>query len=149
MPRTLVVCWLLMLNGFCSGALYAADKTMGKLFIKAADSNVNGQQFADPELASTIKDMKVRHGKFAVVDDESQAEFLIVVLERKMEMRSPMGTPVNYKLVSATFSIKDGSSWKPACKLTNSGFNGGSSWGIAAGRVINEAEKCAKEHAGK
>ena len=138
-----------MITGCWTGASIAADKTMGKVFIKAADATVNGQQFADPELASTIKDMKVRHGKFAIVDDESQADFLIVVLERKMEMRSPMGTPVNYKLISATFSIKDGSSWKPACKLTNSGFNGGSSWGIAAGHVISEAEKCAKERAGK
>jgi hypothetical protein len=150
MLRSLFVCWCFLLVGFCSGTLNAADKTIGKLFIKAADSTINGQQFADPELASTVKDMKLRHGKFVVVDDESQADFLIVVLERKTELRSPIGPATNYRMISATFSVKDGSSWKPVCKLTNgSGFNAGSSWGIAAGRVINEAEKCAKDNAGK
>lgn len=149
MLRKLFACWCLALTGFCSGALNAADNTMGRLFIKAADSTVSGQQFADPELASTLKDMKVRHGRFVVVDDESQADFLIVVLERKMELRSPMGTPVNYKPISATLSVKDGTSWKPACKLTNSGFTGGSSSGNAARSVINEAEKCAKANTGK
>ena len=126
MLRKLSVCWCLMLTGFCSAALNAADKTMGKLFIKVADSSVTGRQFADPELASTI-----------------------VVLERKTEMRSPAGTPVNYRMISANFSVKGGSSWKPACKLTNgSGFNGGASW-EASGRVINADEKCAKDNAGK
>ena len=141
MLRKLSVCSCLMLTGFCSAALNAADKTMGKLFVKTEDSS---GQFADPDLASTIKDMKRNRGKFVVVDDESQADFLLVVLERKTEMRSPAGTPVNRRIVLANFSVRDGSSWKPACKLNNeSGFTGGASWQIAAAGVIKAAEKCA------
>jgi hypothetical protein len=134
-------------TGISATTLNAADKTIGKLFIK---TEAPSGQFADPDLASTIKDMKVRHGKFDVVDDESKADFLLVVLERKTEMQSPAGTPVNFRIVLANFSVKDGNSWKPACKLSNgSGFNAGSSWGIAAGHVIDAAEKCAKENTGK
>jgi hypothetical protein len=136
-----------LLTEFSPTALRAADKAIGKLFIKTEAAS---GQFADPDLASTIKDMKARHGKFDVVDDEAKADFLLVVLERKTEMQSPAGTPVNFRIVLANFSVRDGSSWKPACKLSNgSGFNAGSSWGIAAGHVIDAAEKCAKENTGK
>lgn len=139
-----------LLLGSFSETLLAADKALGKLFIKAADSAINGQQFSDPELANTIKDMKARHGQFEVVDVETQADFLMVVLERKSEMTSPLGTPVNHRSVSATFSFKDGASWKPGCKLTTgSGVSPGSSWGNAARSVMNEAAKCARANGGR
>lgn len=124
-----------------SASLLSAEK-IGKLFIRTETAP---GQFADPDLESTIKDMKRRHGDFTIVDSESAADFLLVVLERKSEMRSPAGTPVNYRIVLGNLSIRNGSDWKPAYKISNgSGFNGGASWGVAAGRAIDAAEKCAK-----
>ncbi len=152
MLREVCICWCVMIAGFYSGTLNAADKTLGKVFIKAADATVNGQQVADPELADTVKDMKARHGRFVIVDDESQADFLIVVLERQTEQRSSMGHPENHRMVSATFSVKDGGSWKLACKLgSESGYlgKGATSWGMAAGGTMNEAQKCATANTGK
>jgi hypothetical protein len=149
---TLLVVAVALFIGFCPIALNAADKTLGALFIKTADATVDGQQFTDPELADSVKDMKARSGKFVIVDDESRADFLIVVLERKTEQRSSMGRPENHRMISATFSIKDGGSWKPACKLgSESGWlgKGATSWGLAARGVMNEAQKCAAANMGK
>ena len=147
MRKLVILSTIIVFTILCLGRIEAADKSIGKLFIKAGTADVGGQQLADPELADTVKDMKVRHDKFTVVEDESQADYLIVVLERKTEVQSPGGTPVNYRIVAATLSVKDGESWKAVAKLTNgSGFNSGSSWGIAAGKVIGQAEKWVAEN---
>jgi hypothetical protein len=119
-------------------------RKLGKLFIKTAP--VAEGQFADPTLEDTVKDMKKRSGDFVIVTDESEADFLIVVLERKVVLKSPLGTVVNDKTVVATLSVRDGSAWKPAIKLEH---GGGTGWGVAAGRVIGDAEKWVKANAAK
>lgn len=143
MSKLSSLCVLLMLNvllvlTLISPATVDAAK-LGKLFIKSAP--VPEGQFADPTLDETVKDMKRRSGDFVIVTDESEADFLIIVLERKVVLKSPAGTVVNDKTVFATLSIRDGSLWKPAIKLER---GGGAGWGVAAGRVIGDAEKWVK-----
>lgn len=61
-----------------------------KIFIKAASSDVNGQQFPDAALEDTVKDMKKGIGQLGLAADESEADFLLLVLERKVE-KTPLG----------------------------------------------------------
>ena len=128
------------------GTLEAADKPLGKLFIKVAP--VAEGQFPDPSLEDTVKDMTKRNDSFLLVANESEADFLIIVLERRIEQRSHLGgSTFDYKLVYATLSVRDGDKWKPAAKIsnTNSGnFGGGTNWGIAAGKVLGEAKMWVK-----
>ncbi len=121
-----------VLSVLCLGTLHAADKTLGKLFIKAATSEVNGQQVPDAALEDSVKDMKARLElrRFLLANDEADADFLLVVLERKGEQ---------WKAVTASFSVKDGGSWKPVAKLTST--NSSAAWSIAARSVVQQAEK--------
>ncbi len=127
-----------------------ARRTIGsgtsKLFIKLSEPDIDGSTFADLKLVDTLKDLKRRHRSFTIVESEAEANSLMVILERGSEMRSPLGNPVNYKMITATISFRSNGSWTPGCKLINSGFNGGASWGNAATSLMKAAEKCAKEH---
>ena len=78
-----------------------------------------------------------------IVDDEAEADFLIIVVERTNELRSPAGTVVNNKTVRATLSVKEDSKWKPAIKLEH---GGGNFWDLAAARVMEDAEKWIKKN---
>src|SRR5947209_6735671 len=105
-----------------TGTLSIPDKEkLGKLFIKPAP--VAEGEFADPKLEDTVKDMKKNPGDFVIVNDEAEADFLIIVLERKNELRSPAGTVVNNKTVVATLSVREDGKWKPAIKLEHGGGN--------------------------
>jgi len=114
---------------------------LGKLLIKAAPVGEDG--FADPKLEESVKDLKKNHRDFIIVDNEDEADFLIVVVERKNELRSPAGSVVNNKTVRATLSIKDNGKWKPAIKLEH---GGGNFWELAAARVMEDAEKWIKKN---
>ena len=114
---------------------------LGKLVIKTAPVPEGG--FADPKLEDTVKDLKKNKRNFVIVDDETEADFLIIVLERKNELRSPAGSVVNNKTVFATLSIKEDGKWKPAIKLEH---GGGNFWELAASRVMEDAEKWIKKH---
>lgn len=119
-----------------------ADKEkLGKLVIKTAPVPEGG--FADPKLEDTVKDLKKNKRSFVIVDDEADADFLIIVVERKNELRSPAGTVVNNKTVVATLSIKEDGKWKPAIKLEH---GGGNFWELAASRVMEDAEKWIKKN---
>jgi len=135
--------------GYQSYDLRAAEK-LGKLFLKAGTAMLDGKEVIDSQLQDTVKDMKARRGNFILVDDEAQADFLLVVLTRSSSMMSPAGTPINHRTITASFSVRDGSGWKPICKLANpeKAFSG-DSWGIAAGAVIKEAEKCVAAYKAK
>jgi hypothetical protein len=117
---------------------------IGKLFIKAAP--VAEGEFADPKLEDTVKDLKKNSGNFVLVNDEAEADFLIIVLERKNELRSPAGTVVNNKIVVGTLSVKEGGKWKPAIKLEH---GGGNFWELAAHRVVEDVEKWIKANVKK
>jgi len=114
---------------------------LGKLVIKTAPVPEGG--FADPKLEDTVKDLKKNKRNFVIVDDETEADFLIIVLERKNELRSPAGSVVNNKTVFATLSIKEDGKWKPAIKLEH---GGGNFWELAASRVMEDAETWIKKH---
>jgi hypothetical protein len=114
---------------------------LGKLVIKTAPVPEGG--FADPKLEDTVKDLKKNKRNFVIVEDEAEADFLIIVVERQNELRSPMGTVVNNKTVRATLSIKEDGKWKPAIKLEH---GGGNFWDLAASRVMEDAEKWIKKN---
>ncbi len=114
---------------------------LGKLVIKTAPVPEGG--FADPKLEDTVKDLKKNKRKFIIVDDEAEADFLIIVVERTNQLRSPAGTVVNNKTVRATLSIKEDGKWKPAIKLEH---GGGNFWELAASRVMEDAEKWIKKN---
>jgi len=117
---------------------------LGKLFIKAAP--VAEGEFADPKLEDTVKDLQKNSGDFIVVKGEAEADFLIIVLERKVGLRSPAGTVVNNKTVVATLSIREGDKWKPAIKLEH---GGGEFWNLAAEKVMQDAKKWIKTNVKK
>lgn len=127
-----------------AAAAQAADKKLGKIFIKAATSEVNGQQFPDAALEETVKDMTKRPGKFILADNESEADFLLVIVERKAVAVS--GQPAS-KTILATLSVREGAAWKPATKLQSGVRN--VFWGVAADDVIRQAEVWVKANAGK
>jgi len=141
-PFVSVLVCLLMVAGAATAA-----QPIGKLFIKAADAAVDGQQFADADLLNTVKDMKVRHLNFALVDSEAEADYLIVVLERKQEVRHGAAGALtglqSFKMITATLSAKSGDSWKPLCKLTEGDPSG---WGVAAGVLMSKIQKYVKEN---
>jgi hypothetical protein len=125
-----------------TNTLPVGDKEkLGKLVIKTAPVPEGG--FADPKLEDTVKDLKKNKRNFVIVDDEADADFLIIVVERKNELRSPMGSVVNNKTVRATLSIKEDGKWKPAIKLEH---GGGNFWELAASRVMEDAEKWIKKN---
>lgn len=114
---------------------------LGKLVIKTAPVPEGG--FADPKLEDTVKDLKKNKRDFVIVEDEAEADFLIIVVERANELRSPAGTVVNNKTVRATLSVKEDGKWKPAIKLEH---GGGNFWDLAAARVMEDAEKWIKKN---
>src|ERR1017187_8768949 len=103
-----------VLTVLCLGTLHPADHKLGKIFIKAATSEVNGQQFPDAALEENVKDMQKTPRKFILAGSEAEADFLLIVVERKAVAVS--GQPAS-KTILATLSVRDGAAWKPASKL--------------------------------
>jgi hypothetical protein len=117
--------------------IHATGEKLGKIFIKAGEPDE--QQFANPGLEDTVKDMKRRPGQFILVDDEADADFLLIVINREEARVS--GEP-NVKLVTATLSVRDGAKWKPGIKISKVT----SYWLLSADRVISDAEKWVKSN---
>jgi len=138
--------------GFYSSALNAADETVGRLFIKTADSTTGGQQAADPKLAEAVTNMKAKPGKFVVVDDESQADFLLVVLGRKSEQRKWKKQPLYCNTLLAALSIRNGASWKPLGTVGSESRlldESATDWKKMAEDLIVAAERYTKKPVGK
>src|ERR1017187_6172521 len=144
MRKPLFLSIFAVLTVLCLGTLHAADKTIGKIFIKAATSEVNGQQFPDAALEENVKDMKKTPRKFILAGNESEADFLLIVVERKAVAVS--GQPAS-KTIVATLSVRDGAAWKPATKLQSGVKN--IFWRVAAEDVIKQAEHWVKANTGK
>ena len=138
-----LACTLIVLTDVSTGA---ADQPLGKLFIKAAKAKVDGQDFADQELEDSVKDLKKRANKFLLVEDESQADFLLVVVKRETKAGQPSlmkhKTPRNVNDLHATISIKENEGWKPGVQLSTNGCC--QFWTDAASKIMSEAEKWAK-----
>ena len=126
---------------FLLAPVQAAEK-LCKILIKAASSESGGQQFVDPGLEDTVKDLKRRAGSFDVVDDEASAELLMLVVSRD---DTPVSGQRTAKRVTVTLSVKDGTSWKPGAKISKVS----QSWGLSSLNVIGEAKKWVKANAGK
>jgi len=121
------------LTVFPGATVQAADK-LGKIFIKAASSDSGGQQFIDPGLEDTVKDMKRRAGAFVVVDDEASADFLIIIVSRD---DTPVSGQPTAKRVTVNLSVRDGASWKPGVKISKVT----TAWGLSSRHVIGDAKK--------
>ena len=117
---------------------FHASDNLGKIFIKAAVSEVNGQQIPDQALEDSANTMRKRAGDFTLAKEETEADFLLMVVERKNHGSSGE--------IRATLSVKDATQWKPVTMLTGqSGLN----WNRAAGDVMKKAEEWAKAHSKK
>jgi hypothetical protein len=119
---------------------FGQDK-LGKIYVKAATTEVDGQQIPDAELEEAVKDIKKRPGKFILADKESEANFLLVVTER---ISIPQSGTAAAKSILATLYIRKSDEWEPATKL-KSGSND-IFWGIAAEHLIKNAAKWVKEN---
>jgi hypothetical protein len=120
-------------------ALEAKGK-LGKLFVKAQSQD--GQQFVDPRVQDTVKDIREGAGQFELVSDESDADFLLIVVGRD---DTPMAGQPTAKRVSVTLSVRDGAEWKPGIKISKVS----PAWGTAARHVVGDVEKWVKQNAGK
>lgn len=148
MKRTLLVAFLACtLTVLTDASSRAADEPLGKLFIKAAKAKVDGQDFADQELEDSVKDLKKRAKKFLLVEDESQAELLLVVVKRETKVGQPSlmkhKTPRNVNDLHATISIRENEGWKPGVQLSSNGCC--QFWADAASKIMSETEKWAKQ----
>jgi len=140
----LLACSFIFLSDISSRA---ADEPLGKLFIKAAKAKVDGQDFADQELEDSVKDLKKRAKKFLLVEDESQAELLLVVVKRETKVGQPSlmkhKTPRNVNDIHATISVKENEAWKPGVQLSSNGCC--QFWTDAASKIMSDTEKWAKQ----
>lgn len=112
-----------VLSTFQASPLYAGDK-LGKLFIKASVATVDGQQFTDQGKEDSVKDLKERAGKFILVDSEKEADYLLLVVERKRNSGKSE--------IAATLSFRNDGQWKPGTRLVVDA----NTWSYAATRLM-------------
>jgi hypothetical protein len=137
-------CLLAIASLVCSVQAVAQQKSekekLGRIFIKAATTEVNGQQIPDAEREDSVKDMKKRPGKFMLAEKETEADFLIVLNERNSTPHS--GRP-SAKSLNATLYVRESDEWKPATILKSSD---NMYWSIAAEDIIKKAARWVKEN---
>lgn len=119
---------------------FGQEKT-GKFFVKAATTEVDGQQIPDADLEQAVKDVKKSIKPIYLADKESEADFLIVINERNSTPQS--GNPAA-KSIIATLYRRENGDWKPATKL-KSGSND-IFWSIAAENIVKKAVKWLNEN---
>lgn len=130
----------LLLNLVITTVGLSQDK-LGKIFVKAVTTEVDGQPVADAGIQEAVKDIKKRPGKFGLAEKESEANFLLIVTDRNSV---PQAGTAAAKSVLGTLYVRDGKDWKPVAKL-KSGSND-ILWGIAAEHLIKNAAKWVKEN---
>lgn len=126
MKKLSIVVAFAVLSAFQASPLYAAEK-LGKVFIKASSTTVDGQTFTDQGKEESVGDLKSRNSKFVIVDSEQEADYLIIVVERNR-----VG---NKNELKATLSFKQNGQWKPGAGLTGIA----DTWRLAARRVMGQA----------
>ena len=114
----------------------------GKFFIKGATTEVDGQQIPDEELEAAVKDIKKSIGQSNLANKESEADFLIVVNERKS---TPLPGNPAAKSVVATLYIRKNGELKPATKMSSSSAT---FWSVAAENIVKKAIRWINENAG-
>jgi hypothetical protein len=120
---------------FVASTAHAAK--LGKIFITAAKPEAGG--FADPSLEDTVRDLKRAPGDFEIAANESDADYLLVVVTRE---ELPVSGRPNAKRVTVTLSTSEGSGWKPAIKITKID----SFWEDAARNALGAVQKWVKEN---
>jgi hypothetical protein len=121
---------------FVASTAHAAK--LGKIFITAAKPEAG--DFADPGLEDTVRDLKRGPGDFEIAANESDADYLLVVVTREELPLS--GANLSAKRVTVTLSTSDGSGWKPAIKISKiDGF-----WEEAARKALGGVQKWVKEN---
>lgn len=138
-------CLLAVALLFCPAEAVAQQKSekdkLGKIFVKAATTKVDGQEIPDADREDSVKGMKEKPGKFILVDKESEADFLIVLNERISTPQS--GSPSSKSLVAALY-VRESGEWKPATVLRS---QGNTFWSVATGDIMKKAAKWVKENA--
>ena len=123
-----------------------ADQSLGKIFIKASSTTVNGQEFQDREKEDSVKDLKgfvpakYKPHKFLLAENEQDADYLLIVVERSSAVQ---GRGIE---LGATISVKENGQWKAGARLT--GIARGV-WRAAAERLMNDAAKWVVERGKK
>ena len=136
-----VLALIVFLAAISATTVQAAGK-IGKLFIKTGSPEPGGQQFVDPGLEDSAKDIKRRAGSFVVVDDEASADFMMVIVSRD---DTPVSGQPTAKRVTVNLSIRDGASWKSGVKISKVT----PTWGLSAAHVIEDAQKWIRKNAKK
>ncbi len=128
MKKLAIVVAFAVLSALQSSPLYAAEK-LGKVFIKASSATVDGREFFnDKGREDSVKDLKERAGRFEIVDNEEEADYLIVVVDRSKDSNKVAE-------IKATISFKQDGKWKPGAQLTASSY----SWSMAARKIVGQA----------
>lgn len=122
MKKLIIVVAFTVLSALQLSPLYAGEK-LGKVFLKASAIVIDGQRVPDQGLEDSISDLKKRAGKFEIVDNEKDADYLLVVVERSQ------------KELVATISFKQNGQWRIGSRLTADA----KSWGMAARRIMGQA----------
>ena len=125
-----------------ASSVHAADKTLGKIFIKASSTTIDGHEFQDREKEDSAKDLKnfvpnkSESNKFVLVENEQDADYLLIVVERSSAVA---GRGIELR---ATISVKENGQWKAGARV-NGIANG--VWRAAAERLMNDAAKWVRE----
>ena len=122
MKKLIIIVVFTVLSALQSSSLYAGEK-LGKAFIKAASATIHEHQVPDQGLEDSVDDLKKRAGKFEVVDNEKDADYLLVVVDRSQ------------KELVAEMSFKQNGQWMIGVRLANDA----KSWGMAARRIMGQA----------
>jgi hypothetical protein len=128
-----------------SGALESAatQSSLGKLHVKSAPAKVEGQEFVDQELEASVKDVRGKAKKFTLVENESEAEFVLTVIKRETKVGQPNlmshRTPRNVSEIHATLSVKERDTWIPGVQLSTNGCC--RYWSDGAAKIVNDAQK--------
>ncbi len=146
MKRLTIVAVFAVLSAFPVSSGYAADESLGKIFIKASSTTINGQEFQDREKEDSAKDLKgfvpnkYKPHKFLLAENEQDADYLLIVVERSSAVQ---GRGIELR---ATISVKENGQWMAGARL-NGVANG--IWRAAAERLMNDAAKWVVERGKK
>lgn len=97
------------------------------------------QGFVDPKLDDSVRDIQksIDKKKFTIVSKEEDAEFLLVLLERKVEPRQNKFTGESRvgPCLYSTLSVRVDGVWKPGIKIRSSS----DTWGNVAEDTLKQA----------
>jgi hypothetical protein len=142
MKKQVKLITLSLLLFLASATVAVGQDKSGKFFVKAATTEVDGQQISDMELGQSVKDIKKQIRPIYLADKESEADYVIVLNERNATPQS--GNP-DAKSLIATLYIRKNGELKPAVKLKSGNYI---FWSLAAENIVKKAVKWINENGG-